>query len=399
MEDSEMKYAKTAEAVSASPIRDMMTRAAKLGDAVSFSVGEPDFFPSQEVIDATQRAADEGYVKYSPGAGFAELRQAYAEYLSGADLVSYSAEEVIVTAGGMAALFLGMKCLLDPGDEVLIASPYFSNYAQMVMLCGGETVPVNVYEKDDFVLTPEAVETAVTPRSKVLLLNSPCNPTGGVLSPEATEKLAKLAIEHDLFVVSDEVYRSVLFDGASYTSIASLPGMKERTLIVDSCSKTFAMTGYRVGFGAGPRHLINLMTKLTEGVYSCVSSICQLAAVAALREGPEHLQMMVREYEKRRDYICGRIDAIRGLSCIRPKGAFYLFVNIGGTGLKAKEYSDRLLDEYHVAVVPGDNFGTDAGDYIRISYATSMEQIIEGCDRMERFSNALFSEQPCCTFA
>lgn len=394
-----MKYAKKAEAVPASPIRDMMTRAAKLADAVSFSVGEPDFSPSQEVIDATRRAADEGYVKYSPGAGFAELRQAYAEYLSGTDLVPYSEDEVIVTVGGMAALYLGMKCLLDPGDEVLIASPYFSNYAQMVMLCGGETVPVSVYEKDGFVLTPEAVEAAVTPRSKVLLLNSPCNPTGGVLSPEATEKLAKLALKHDLFVVSDEVYRSILFDGASYSSIASLPGMKERTLIVDSCSKTFAMTGYRVGFGAGPKHLIDLMTKLTEGVYSCAASVCQRAAVAALREGPEHLQRMVREYEKRRDYICGRINVIRGLSCIRPKGAFYLFVNVGGTGLKAREYSDRLLDEYHVAVVPGDNFGADAADYIRISYAVSMEQIIEGCDRMERFSNALFSEQSRRAFA
>lgn len=394
-----MKYSKTAEAVPASPIREMMTRAAKLDDAVSFSVGEPDFFPSLEVIDATRRAADEGYVKYSPGAGFAELRQAYAEYISGADLSPYSEDEVIVTAGGMASLFLGMKSLLDPGDEVLIASPYFSNYAQMIMLCGGETVPVSVYEKDDFVLTAEAVEAAVTPRSKVLLLNSPCNPTGGVLSAEATEKLAKLALKHDLFVISDEVYRSILFDGASYISIASLPGMKERTLIVDSCSKTFAMTGYRVGFGAGPKHLIGLMTKLTEGVYSCAASTCQRAAMAALREGPEHLQMMVREYEKRRNYICERINAIWGLSCIRPKGAFYLFVNVGGTGLKAREYSDRLLDEYHVAVVPGDNFGADAADYIRISYATSMEQIIKGCDRMERFSSNLFNERSRRAFA
>jgi aminotransferase len=388
-----MKYAKTAEAVPASSIRDMMTRAAKLDDAISFSVGEPDFFPSQEVIDATRGAANAGYAKYSPGAGFEKLRQAYAEYLSGVDLVPYSGDEVIVTAGGMAALFLGIKCLLDPGDEVLIASPYFSNYAQAVMLCGGETVPVNVYEKDDFVLTPEAVEAAITPKSKVLLLNSPCNPTGGVLSTEATERLAELALKYDLFVISDEVYRSILFDGASYTSIASLPGLKERTLIVDSCSKSFAMTGYRVGFGAGPKHLIDLMIKLTEGVYSCAASVCQQAAIAALQGGSEHLQMMVREYEKRRDYICGRINAIRGLSCICPKGAFYLFVNVGGTGLKAREYSDQLLDAYRVAVVPGDNFGADATDYVRISYATSMEQIIEGCNRMEEFSNALFSEQ------
>lgn len=394
-----MKYAKTAEAVPASPIRDMMTRASKLSDAVSFSVGEPDFFPSQEVIDATRGIANEEYAKYSPGAGFAKLRHAYAEYLSGADLVHYSGDEVIVTVGGMAALFLGMKCLLDPGDEVLIASPYFSNYAQTVMLCGGETIPVHVYEKDDFVLMPEAVEASITPKSKVLLLNSPCNPTGGVLSAAATEKLAELALKYDLFVVSDEVYRSILFDGASYTSIASLPGMKERTLIVDSCSKTFAMTGYRVGFGAGPKHLIDLMTKLTEGVYSCAASVCQQAAIAALHERPGHLERMVHEYEKRRDYICGRIHAIRGLSCIRPKGAFYLFVNVGGTGLKAREYSDRLLDAYHVAVVPGDNFGADAADYVRLSYATSMEQIIEGCNRMEQFSNALFNEQSRRAFA
>ncbi len=302
----------------------------------------------------------------------------------------YTAENITVTAGGMAALFLGLMCTVNSGDEVLVSAPYFCNYQQMISMCHGVTVPVDVYEKDDFILTPEAVEKALTPKTKVLILNSPCNPTGGVISLEALKALAKLAVEHDLFVISDEVYRHILFDGAEYHSIASLPGMAERTLIVDSCSKTFCMTGFRIGFGAGPARLAKLMTKLTEGVYSNAVTFSQYGAIAALQQALGDCEAMRQEFQRRRDYIVARLNAMTGIHCILPKGAFYVFANISGTGLIAQEFSDRLLEEAHVAVVPGDNFGSiDGSQYIRLSYATSMENIQAGMDRLEQFCQNL----------
>lgn len=385
-----MKYSSVAESIPDSKIRSMMVRAAEIPDVISFAVGEPDFAPPQAAIDATKDALDRHETKYSPGSGVTELREVYAAYLSKMTGIPYTAENITVTAGGMAALFLGLMCTVDTGDEVLVSAPYFCNYQQMISMCHGITVPVDVYEKDDFILTPEAVEKALTPKTKVLILNSPCNPTGGVISLEALKALATLAVEHDLFVISDEVYRHILFDGAEYHSIASLPGMAERTLIVDSCSKTFCMTGFRIGFGAGPAHLAELMTKLTEGVYSNAVTFSQYGAIAALQQALGDCEAMRQEFQRRRDYIVARLNAMTGIHCILPKGAFYVFANISGTGLTAQEFSDRLLEEAHVAVVPGDNFGSmDGSQYIRLSYATSMENIQAGMDRLEQFCQTL----------
>ena len=250
--------------------------------------------------------------------------------------------------------------------------------------------PIEVYEEDEFILTPEAVKKAITPRTKVLMLNSPCNPTGGVISMDSLKEIAKIAVEYDLFVLSDEVYRHILFDGEKYASIVMQPGMRERTLIIDSCSKTFAMTGFRIGFGAGPKEWISLMTKLTEGVYSSAPTVGQRAAIEAYKSGLPYCVEMVKQYEKRRNYLYERLNQMKGISCIKPRGAFYIFVNISGTGLDAVEFSNRLLDEAHVAVVPGGNFGSKGGDrYVRMVYATSMENIKEGCDRMEKFCSSL----------
>lgn len=389
-----MKYSAMAEKIPASPIRDMMVRAARMEDVISFAVGEPDFDPPDSVILAAREALAARDTKYAPGAGLTELRSVYAAYLSDEIGIPYETSNVIVTAGGMAALFISLLCLLDPGDEVLVSAPYFSNYSQMVDMCRGITVPVDVYEKDEFVLTPEAVRRAITDKTKVIILNSPCNPTGGVISPEALEDIAELAKEYDLFVISDEVYSHVLFDGMEYCSIAGLPDMAKRTLIVDSCSKTFAMTGFRVGFAAGPEHLIELMTKLTEGVYSAGVTFSQRAAVEAFKSGFEHCRKMLAEYERRRDYIYAALNEMAGVSCIKPKGAFYVFANISGTGLTAKEFSDRLLEEKHVAVVPGDHFGSAEGKkYIRISYAASMDCIVEGMKRMAQFCLKIYTKK------
>ena len=385
-----MKYSSVAEVIPTSKIRSMMVRASEIPDVISFAVGEPDFAPPQVAIDATKAALDRHDTKYAPGAGVTELREVYADYITKMTGVPYKADNVVVTAGGMASLFLGLMCMLDTDDEVLVSAPYFSNYHQMIAMCHGVTVPVDVYEKDDFILTPEAVEKALTPKTKALMLNSPCNPTGGVISLEALKALATLAVEHDLFVISDEVYRHILFDGAEYHSIASLPGMAERTLIVDSCSKTFCMTGFRIGFGAGPAHLAELMTKLTEGVYSNAVTFSQYGAIAALQQALGDCEAMRQEFQRRRDYIVARLNAMTGIHCILPKGAFYVFANISGTGLTAQEFSDRLLEEAHVAVVPGDNFGSmDGSQYIRLSYATSMENIQAGMDRLEQFCQTL----------
>jgi Aspartate/tyrosine/aromatic aminotransferase len=384
-----MKYSQKVAAIECSPIRDMMVRAARIPDVISFAVGEPDFISAPNIIEAAKRSLDEGETKYAPGAGVTRLREVYVQYLKKAIGVAYETENCLVTTGGMGALFLGLTTLLNPGDEVIFSSPYWSNYGQQIALCGGTQVCVEVTEENEFVLSPDEVRKAVTPRSKVILLNSPSNPTGSVIDKESLREIAEIAIEHDIFVISDEVYRHILFDAQEYTSIASFPGMKERTLIVDSCSKTHAMTGFRVGFATGPTSLIAEMTKITEDVWSCVNTSAQYAAIEAFTNGAPYREMMVREYEKRRNYIYERINSIDHLSSIKPMGAFYIFANIKDTGLLAREFCDRLLDEQHVAVVPGNNFGANASGYVRISYATSMEKIKEGMDRMEKFVRSL----------
>lgn len=386
-----MNYSKMSCAIPPSPIRDMMVRAAAMPDAISFAVGQPDFKPDPQVVQAAREALDmEDASQYAPGAGITELRQVYADYLNGEIGMHYGVDNVVITTGGMSGLFLALMAMLDPEDEVLISAPYFTNYSQMARMCYGRAVPVDVKEEDGFELTAEAVRRALTPRSKVLMLNTPCNPTGGVISEKTLRELAALAVEKDLLVISDEVYRHILFDGETYTSIATLPGMEERTLIVDSCSKTFAMTGYRVGFCTGPKELIALIIKLTEGIYSSTVTVTQRAAICALKTSMPHCRAMVAEYQKRRDYICGRLNAMKGIRCVVPKGAFYVFVNVSGTGLSAVEFSNRLLEAGHVAVVPGDNFGSSDGSFfVRMSYAMSMEKIAEGCDRMAAFCESL----------
>lgn len=383
-------YSEMAMQIPPSPIRDMMVRASRMQDVVSFAVGDPDFPSDDCIIEAAKASLDRRETNYAPGAGVTRLREVYAQYLTGQVGVPYGVDNVVVTVGGMSSLFLGLMALLNPGDEVLISAPYFSNYAQMVTMCRGVPVSMEVYEKDDFELTAQTVAQAITPRTRVLMLNSPCNPTGGILTKATLEQIAELAIQHDLFVMSDEVYRHILFDGETYTSIASLPGMAERTMIVDSCSKTFAMTGFRIGFGAGPTKLVELMVKLTEGVHSSTPTTGQWAAIEAFKNGFPACERMVAEYQRRRDYLFEQLNAMRGVRCIKPKGAFYIFANIVDTGLTAVDFSNRLLDEARVAVVPGDHFGSREGSrYIRISYATSMENIVEGCKRMRAFCEAL----------
>lgn len=386
-----MEYSRKALAIPESKIRAMMDRAAAMDDVVSFSVGDPDFPPPDCVIDGAKTSLDRRETHYAPGAGIMELRKLYSSYLSKQIGVPYEADNVIVTVGGMNSLYLAVMSLTDPGDEVLIAAPYFGNYSQMVLMLGCRPVPVDVLEKDEFQLRIPALEKALTPKSKVLMINSPCNPTGSILREETLKEIADFAVQHDLWVISDEVYRHILFDGEQFHSIASIPGMAERTAIIDSCSKTFAMTGFRIGFTAGPTQLIRLMAKLMEGINSCAQTTGQHAAIAAFREGLPYMEsVMLPEYQRRRDYLYEHLNRMPGISCILPKGAFYIFTNISATGMNAMQFAERLLNEAHVAVVPGDNFGSsDGSQYVRISYAVSMDCIKEGCRRMDVFCHKL----------
>ncbi|MDT8717523.1 pyridoxal phosphate-dependent aminotransferase [Clostridium sp. 19966] len=383
-----MEYSKLLRELPSSPIRNMMVRAATLKDVISFSVGEPDFLPQESVLEAA-RAALKISTKYAPGAGLDILRDTYVEYLNGTLGVDYTRENVVVTTGGMSALFLSFACILNPGDEVLVSSPYFTNYSSEILMNNGVPVMVEVYEKDNFVVTLEAIREAITPKTKVILLNSPCNPTGGIIDKDTLKQIADIAKEKDLFVISDEVYRHILFDGEEYCSIAAIDGMKERTLIIDSCSKSSAMTGFRVGFAAGPKELIALFIRATENVYSSVTTVAQYAAVEALKNGGEYRNYMCLKYEERRDYIYDRINKMNKLSCIKPKGAFYAFVNVKNTGMDGNEFANRLLEEKRVAVVPGIAFGENGRYYVRMAYGTSMENLEKGLDRIEEFLNDL----------
>lgn len=379
-----MKYSKLISELPSSPIRNMMVRAAKMDNVISFSVGEPDFLPQNSVLEAA-KAAMEISTKYAPGAGMDVLRDTYAEYLNHTLKTDYVRENVVVTAGGMSALFLSFSCLLNHGDEVLVSAPYFTNYASEILMNNGVPVMVNVYEEDNFVVTPQAIRDAITPKTKVILLNSPCNPTGGIIDKDTLMEIAHIAKKHDLFVISDEVYRHILFDGEEYCSISTFEGMKERTLIIDSCSKSSAMTGFRVGFAAGPKELINLFIRATENVYSSVTTVAQYAAVEALKNGAEYRKYMCSKYEERRNYIYDRISKMGRISCIKPEGAFYVFVNVEKTGLDGNEFANRLLEEKRLAVVPGSAFGDNSKYYVRMSYGTSMENLIKGLDRLEEF--------------
>ncbi len=383
-------HSRAARATTDSPIRKMFNLASRMTDVISFTVGEPDFPTPDNIVQAAIRALREGQTHYTLNAGILPLRQAIAEATERSHGLRYDPEgEVMATVGGMQALMLLMLALVDPGDEVIISDPYWPNYVGQVKACGGVPVLVKVREEDGFVFDPGRVREAVTPRTRILLVNSPANPTGGVAGREVLRALAELAVERDLVVVSDEVYRHFLYDGAEFVSIATFPGMRERTFVVDSFSKTYAMTGWRVGWAAGPAEVIRNMVKLQENVAACVNSATQYAAIEALRGSQEPLRRMLEEYAQRRALLLGEIAGIERLSCVPPKGAFYALVNISRTGLSSEAFATRLITEKAVAVVPGTGFGEEGEGLVRLSYATSRERILEGFARIKAFVESL----------
>lgn len=385
------ELSKTMQAVPWSAIRKIFDMCIGVDDLVKFTVGEPDFATQPNVIEAAHQAMLRGETKYTSNRGVIELRRAISEAARKKKNVDIDPEtEVIVTNGGMQALFMSMKALLNPGDEIIIGAPYFTNYLSQVLMCDAVPKFVQLREEDGFIMTVDALRAAITDKTKAVLLNSPSNPLGSVIDRESLEGLAQVIKENDLYVITDEVYQDYIYDDdVKFCSIASLEGMKERSIIVDSCSKAFAMTGWRVGYAAGPAHIIDLMVKQQEGMASCVNAPAQYAALEAITNTEQAVSDMIQTFRRRRDLFVEGINNIEGLSCVKPKGAFYLFVNIKKTGLTSDEFAVRLLREAKVGVIPGSGFGDEGEGYVRISYVVSEDDIREGLKRIEGFVRSL----------
>jgi len=379
-----MKLSNLARNMGGSAIRAMYNEALKMTDTVSFTVGEPDFITPQVVIDEACDAWQRGLTHYTPNAGIPELRQAIAEYHKD-DLKPDFQSEILVTCGAMESLQLALLTLADPADEVILITPAWANYFGHIAMCGAKLKEVRVTEETDFVPTVEQVRQAITPKTKLIMINSPSNPTGAVIDAETLKGLAELVVEHDLFAISDEIYSRLVYDRLKYTSITSFPGMRERTVYISGFSKMFAMTGWRLGYTIANPDIIRAMTKLHENSASCLPAPTQLAGARALRDCQDDVDRMRDIYEKRRNLIFDLVSDMPGVKVKKPKGAFYLFVSIKELGIKSADFCMDLLRKTGVVTVPGTGFG-DAGEgYIRITYATSDENIIEGMRRMKQY--------------
>jgi aspartate aminotransferase len=357
-------------------------------DVCSFSAGEPDFDTPTHIRAAAKKALDEGKTRYGPAAGEAGLRKAIAEKLLRDNQLAYNADNVIVTNGGKQSLYNLIMALIEAGDEVIIPAPYWLSYPEMVTLAGGTSVIVNTSLENHYKITPEQLEAAITPKTKLFVLNSPSNPTGIVYTPEEIAALAKIVVEKDILVVSDEIYEKILYDGAIHRSIASFgPEIFQRSIISNGFAKAFSMTGWRVGYIAGPVEIVKAMTKIQSHSTSNVCTFAQYGAIAALESSQDCIEEMVKAFSERRQYILERVRAIPGLNCPTPNGAFYVFIDISQTGLKSRDFCQKLLETQKVAAIPGIAFGAD--DCIRLSYATDLKTIEKGFDRLDQFIGSL----------
>ncbi|MCM0593923.1 MAG: pyridoxal phosphate-dependent aminotransferase [Gloeotrichia echinulata IR180] len=353
-------------------------------DVCSFSAGEPDFDTPVHIKAAAAKALDEGKTKYGAAAGEPKLREAIAHKLKTENRLDYKSENVIVTNGGKHSLYNLIVALIDPGDEVIIPAPYWLSYPEMVTLVGGVSVIVNTDATTGYKITPEQLRKAITPKTKLFVLNSPSNPTGMVYTPEEIKALADVVVDADIFVVSDEIYERILYDGAEHISIGSLgKEIFDRTLISNGFAKAYSMTGWRLGYLAGPVEIIKAASTIQGHSTSNVCTFAQYGAIAALESSQDCVEQMRQAFAKRRQVMLDRLNAIPGLSTAKPDGAFYLFPDISKTGLKSLEFCDALLEEHQVAVIPGVAFGAD--NNIRLSYATDLATIVKGMDRLEKF--------------
>lgn len=348
-----------------------------------FEIGRPDFDTPEYIKQAANQALAEGKVHYTSNFGLMELRQAIADKLKRENNVDYQPSEVLVTVGLSEAVFAVLATILEEGDELLVPDPVWLNYINVPNLLGAKAVTYGLKEENGFQMDLEELRAKVTPKTRAIVIVTPNNPTGGVLGEDVLSGLAKLAKENDLMVISDEVYERLIFDGAKHISIASLPGMKERTFTMNGMSKAYAMDGWRLGYVAAPEEYILAMNKFHQHNTTCAPSFVQLAAIAALTREGDEVNQMVKEYQRRRDYAVKAINDIDGISCICPKGAFYIFINCKSLGMTSADLSAYLLEHAKIALVPGDVFGPGGEGYLRLSFANSYENVVEGCERLK----------------
>lgn len=384
--DTQRWVASHVAALPKSGIRDFFELVAKMKgqDVISLGVGEPDFVTPWHIREAAIFALERGKTYYTSNLGMIELRRAIADYVAQHFNVTYRPEDqIIVTVGVSEALDLACRAFCNPGDKVMFHQPCYVSYHPSVSLVHAEGIAVPTYAKDNFALTAEALRAAWKPGAKMLMLNLPCNPTGGTCSVEQLEKIAAFCREKDMLVLTDEIYSELSFDGP-HTSIASLPGMAERTIFLHGFSKAFAMTGWRIGYACGPAPLIDAMMKVHQYSMLCASIIAQEAALEALLRGWDSVLKMREQYHRRRDLVVRRFNEI-GLKCHSPRGSFYAFPDVTPIGVTEKEFAVGLLEKHKVAVVPGTAFGENGTGHVRACFATSYEQLIEACNRMDRF--------------
>lgn len=384
-----MKISNKADCVEPSLTRDLFNRALKFDDVINLTLGDPDLPPPQNVRDAACAAIQAGKTRYSANAGLMDECEAIAaaftkEYGFPCD----PATEVITTVGGMEALYLTLSAIVDPGDEVIIFAPYYVNYVQMVRMNGGVPVIIDTKEENGFAVDPAVLCKYITEKTVAIIVNTPCNPTGVTLPKSVLEVIAGTAKEHDLIVIADEVYKSLVYDGATHHSVLNVPGMRERTILIDSLSKKFAMTGWRLGWAIGPKQVVAAMTKMQENVAACAPLPSQYAAIEALSDNTD-IAYIRKTFEARRDLIYTEVNKCEKLSALKPAATFYIFVNIEKTGLKSIDFAIRLLESEHVAVVPGVAYGKAYDNFIRIAFTHDVKVLSEACKRIGHFVSSL----------
>lgn len=371
-------------AVKPSGIRKFFDIAATMSDVISLGVGEPDFVTPLHIREAGVEAIERGETKYTSNYGTIELRTAISDLLERRYGVRYDPKsEILVTVGVSEGIDAAMRALLDPGDEVIVPDPGYVAYEADVIFAGGSVRPATTHVENRFAVTAEEIEAAITPRAKVILIGNPNNPTGAVIAREELERIGEVARKHDLIVLTDEVYSRLVY-GGEHASLVTVPGMRDRTVLVDGFSKAYAMTGWRIGYVAAPAHILDAMLKIHQYTIMCASTMSQAAALEAVLHGEADVKAMVASYEQRRRLSVDGMNRV-GLPCYEPAGAFYVFPSIASTGLTSDEFAEKLLFEERVAVVPGSAFGAAGEGYIRCTYATAQEKLVEAIERIGRF--------------
>ena len=382
-----MEMSRIAKNYPASGIRKMFDLAARYEDVIDLTCGDPNFDTPENIREAAKKAIDDGFTHYAPNAGIPELREAVAARYKG-----YCPDQVIITVGALEGLTLGLLAVVDPGEEVIVPNPSFANYQGQIMLAHGRPVGVDVYEENDYRIRPEDIEKEVTSKTKAIILNSPSNPLGSVLTEDDCRKIGKIAKKHDLYIFSDEPYDKILFDHTEFFSMSEIDTIRDRLFLLNSFSKTYAMTGWRIGYMLYPTQFQSVLPHMQEGIVSCVSTFIQKAAVEALTGPQDCIQQMSEDYRRRRDILQNGLNSIPGFSCRPVKGSFYIFVNIKAFGKTSQEFAEELVRGARVVTVPGSAFGSMGEGYMRLVFANSDRNLEEAVRRIRDYISGSYPE-------